>query len=638
MIDVPVLSANGTAIAHVNEDPRWPYGPPGTYDAYFDKDGNITKIVTGLGKRTKVALVGFAEPAKIGCPFDNAEWEIHSLNQHYRHQPRASRWFEIHTRRQYLSDTVPGTDYLKWLQTCPIPIYVTELYPDMPTAIQFPREDVMKAGACVWEEGRGRQYEMRDYTQSSLAIMLMAAMLEDFDQIGIYGVDLIVGTEYCLAPDTRVLTQDLRWIPAGKVSEGDRLAAFDEMPLERPGRKRGGRHWREAVVERVTTLRRPSYRLHLEDGTSVVSSAEHRWLVQSNGVQWRTTEQMARSIGHRNNNIRLVRLTDVWDEDRSWEAGYVAAAFDGEGHVGQRSVAFAQRDNAMSDEVQKALAALGFRTSRLLPTGGHLGRGDCATYSLRGGRAEILRFLGQIRPRRLLDRFSIATLGRLHAIANPRVIAVESIGAHDVVGLGTSTGTLVAEGLASHNSYQKPNMEWLIGFCQGRGYSVTRGTPRNVPREIVIPEPSALLRQTYSYGPQTKDENMLRRPMEDRAAKIVAGKDELVEALHKIEGELHANFQWIQALELHEQGKSVDMATPDGKSETIRPGQLLAFLRKRQQFCLEAKREHQEIYFRAEGELRDVHNWLTLLEAHERGAAPMWTYADGRTERIAPQR
>ena len=383
MIELPVSTVNGTMTPA--EDPCWPYGPPGTYDVHFDGE-RFTKIVTGFGKRTKVALVGFSEPSKVGCPYADESYEVWSLNQHARHQPRASRWFEIHTREQYLSDMVPGTDYLKWLQTCPIPIYVTELYPDMPTAMQVPQQEIIDAGACVWEQRRSDgQYAPRDYTQSSLVVMLMVAMLEGFDTIGIYGVDLIVGTE---------------------------------------------------------------------------------WF------------------------------------------------------------------------------------------------------------------------------------------------------------------------------HQKPNMEWFIGFCQGRGYSVTRGAPRGVGREVVIPVESALLHQNYSYGPQTAGDNPLRPLMVDRQNAIVNGKGELIDTLQQIDGELGGNFRWIQFLEKLLAGETVSWTHSDGTVEEVTPTpeSLLRLLRLRQQHCLAAKEDYHNKYQQAEGELKGVTNWLTVLEMQDRGARPKWRFVDGHEEFIKPPR
>src|SRR5512143_1390006 len=95
---------------------------PGDYDVILRTDvpdtdprrGEPLGLLHRPGRR-KVACVGFAETTKAETPYNDPSYEIWSLNQHYRYMPRASRWFEIHTRKQYTSDIVPGTDYLGWL-------------------------------------------------------------------------------------------------------------------------------------------------------------------------------------------------------------------------------------------------------------------------------------------------------------------------------------------------------------------------------------------------------------------------------------------------------------------------------------------------------------------------------------------
>ncbi len=55
--------------------------------------------------------------------------------------------------------------------------------------------------------------------------------------------------QFCVSADMRVLTADLRWIPAGEVRAGDHLAGFDEsIPVS------GRRHWRRSVVERAEVI------------------------------------------------------------------------------------------------------------------------------------------------------------------------------------------------------------------------------------------------------------------------------------------------------------------------------------------------------------------------------------------------
>jgi hypothetical protein len=155
----------------------------------------------------------------------------------------------------------------------------------------------------------------------------------------------------------------------------------------------------------------------------------------------------------------------VWDEVwlDEYDRGYLAAAFDGEGCLmfrsedsgkdrrGFKGVQFSQRDNAMWGEVQRMLGVAGFRYSVAHQTQSTLSDKGYEVLRVLGGRAEGLRFLGEIRPKRLLNLLDPAAIGGLRIIATPTLVEKRDVGLQEVVSLQTSTRTFIAEGLASHN-------------------------------------------------------------------------------------------------------------------------------------------------------------------------------------------
>ncbi len=152
-----------------------------------------------------------------------------------------------------------------------------------------------------------------------------------------------------------------------------------------------------------------------------------------------------------------MKPTGVWSEDTSWEAGYLAAAFDGEGsfihgvrgdgagHGGGQAVGivFSQRDNEMYAEVVRCLKVLGFTFREET-------RPDIRQVII-ARRHEVLRFLGSVRPRRMLAQFNFEWLCQFNALERVRVKEVRYVGMRPVAVLTTSTGTYIAEGLAAHN-------------------------------------------------------------------------------------------------------------------------------------------------------------------------------------------
>lgn len=267
----------------------------------------------------------------------------------------------------------------------------------------------------------------------------------------------------CVVPETRILTADLRHVPAGDVTVGMRLAGFEE---ERAGRGLH-RRYQEAEVLGVTRQHAPCVRVLLDDGSAVTVSRDHRWLVTTAGRRtvWKTAESLSTSD-------RIFRMTHTWTEERTYSSGYLAAAFEGEGCLATRpdgsatAITFTQKDNVMLEQVRKHLAELGYPSWERFNQ-----QSGCHTLHLAGGKANLLRFLGQIRPQRLLDKLDLNTLGsigrhdqRSVGFQHPKVVAVEDVGTLEVMVIETSSGTYIAEGLASHNC------RWLLD----RGMFITQ--------------------------------------------------------------------------------------------------------------------------------------------------------------------
>ena len=420
----------------------------------------------------KIAIVGTASTSVNEAPWKDESWQIWSLGRNSASCPRFSRWFELHTKDVLIAAGALN-QRMDFLKAAGDKLMIGhDCWPELPEARFYPWVDI------ITEFGR--------YLTSSLSNMVALAIHEGATEIGLWGVDMVCPDEYCIAPETKVLTEDLRWIPVSEVAAGDALIGFDE---EAP--KKTFRRYRRAVVEKADILTRPCYRLYMADGTQMVSSAEHRWLTYGeNDKRWKRTDELVTSHHRKGRPTRIVKLLKPWEENRSWDAGYLAAAVDGEGHLDQTTqgnntglrVGYSQKENAMSDAFKIAASALDYHFS---PAAAQRG---CIKYFLRGGRAKTFEFLGRIRPRRLLAKFDANKLGVMHSMDAVAVERAEFIGEQTVIGLKTSTGTFIAEGFASHNSHQRASCEYLLGIAVGRGIKVT------------IAKESPILRPTRIYG------------------------------------------------------------------------------------------------------------------------------------------
>jgi Family of unknown function (DUF6424) len=281
--------------------------------------------------------------------------------------------------------------------------------------------------------------------------------------------------QFCLNENVKVLTADLRWIPIGDVIIGQSLLGFDEE--SQPGLRR---RWLPSEVLATRIIERPCYDLTFDDGTEIRASAEHRWLVGHGGhhvdSSWVTTESLRverpwaiEEDARESTDMRpkILRLTEVWTQDCTRGGGYLAAAFDGEGWLTQTEdedrgrgfavavqLGFAQRSSAMLEEVERFLKERGFDYSL------RYGSDNCYRILFRTP-ADIMRLLGSVRPQRLLADFRPELLGTMQRIGTATLIRKEFAGHQPVVALTTSTGTFVAEGLASHNCADPAKVDLL---------------------------------------------------------------------------------------------------------------------------------------------------------------------------------
>jgi DNA-directed DNA polymerase III PolC len=269
--------------------------------------------------------------------------------------------------------------------------------------------------------------------------------------------------QMCVVPETKVLTADLRWIPASAIKRGDSLVGFDEIPGnkdETSVRKNNSRFYRSSTVENIEEITRPCYELEFSDGTVVQCSADHQWLCRGSEVaRWVTTERL---ILRSTQASHVIKPLSTWEENGSRDGGYISAAFDGEGSLSQRAassstqkvlnytrVSFGQRDNLMLAKVESILKESGFDFGKSVSCRGNLDD----VYSLYlCRRPEVLRFLGTFRPVRLLESFSPDKLGRMNH-ESVRLIRKDFIGDRKVIAMQTSSRTYFAEGLASHNCH-----------------------------------------------------------------------------------------------------------------------------------------------------------------------------------------
>ena len=263
----------------------------------------------------------------------------------------------------------------------------------------------------------------------------------------------------CVTPETKILTEDLRWVRAGDLKEGDGIIGFDDVP--EAGKKR---HYRRAKITYAGRKLSRVLRITLDDGQVLRCTPDHKWLVidASDTATWMSAEEMLRKARRKNGHIRLAKYWNVYDTDTSYGAGYLAGLLDGEGYLGAvartTNIGFIQNEGGVYERGVTELEARGYQVVTRAKLSG-FGNGEaCRQVAVLGGRTEPLRLLSEVRPMRLVEKLvsRIHTLS-LVAFGTPSITAVEEDGEQEIAVLSSNCQTYLAEGFAAHNT-------WVIHF------------------------------------------------------------------------------------------------------------------------------------------------------------------------------
>jgi len=270
----------------------------------------------------------------------------------------------------------------------------------------------------------------------------------------------VIGHYSCLTPGHKVLTADLKYVNVEDLKIGDKLLAFEEN-----SKGTSFRRFIESEVLRNEPSKEEVYEIKLSDGTVLESTGEHKWLVKSTHQhRWVSTEQLYNTLSSKihNGGINFNRILPVWHTDTSYEAGWLAGFFDGEGTLYQGlrkeggygkymfNITATQKEGIVEKQASSYLNKLNYKHAVIKRSKNEK---DICSINISGGVPSLLKFLGSIRPSRLLKKFNINRLGALktNMPIGIKIISIKPIGKKTVMVLTTSSQTYISEGFASHN-------------------------------------------------------------------------------------------------------------------------------------------------------------------------------------------
>lgn len=312
--------------------------------------------------------------------------------------------------------------------------------------------------------GTGRIHELQRCSTWGVEIEPEWANMHSRTQVGdatdlppywVETFDMVI-TSPCVTPDMRILTADLRWVPAGDIKVGDRLFAFNENA---PGQKVNGHalrrryEWSEVIWSEPS--RKRCVRVILEDDTVVTTTFDHPWLAHPSVGYDRQEWIEAQNLRP---GTQVLRAVKPWVEHNSWDAGWIAGMFDGEGSLtfgehGSPKMQLCQVAGPTNDAISRRLIDLGHSINQI-PRRPIEGRQQVVNTYINGGIPGLLTALGSIRPERLLSKFMNGDAAQ-STIQPERVavVAVEEMGEVEIAGIQTTSGTYICEGYLHHNTY-----------------------------------------------------------------------------------------------------------------------------------------------------------------------------------------
>lgn len=250
-------------------------------------------------------------------------------------------------------------------------------------------------------------------------------------------------SQYCTAPETPVLTLD-GWVPAADIKVGDRLVAIDEHAQTGKGT------WRKMRIAEVTrAIKFTDERVVVTTSNGqIVVHRDHQFLARDpaeslqTSLRWVPASQLVRGMV-------IKYFVKPWeDASDSWLAGLI----DGEGtlDVAVGRLQIAQNEGPVLDRLKRELTALGISFTVGLVDA----KKSAHCYTVRIGKlCDVVLLLGRLKPSRLWPRLPELFAGQLGPGHKHDAIVqeVHSIGIGDLVGLTTTTGTLITDGYISHN-------------------------------------------------------------------------------------------------------------------------------------------------------------------------------------------
>ena len=262
---------------------------------------------------------------------------------------------------------------------------------------------------------------------------------------------------------------DLTWKELDLVQIGDKILTVEENPKPNEFSTRPtSRQWKIATVTNKVYSCKPSTKISTDNGY-LIGSDEHKLLTAGRDKKWKlhfgwkNIKDIKTLIkNYPNKNLYLRFFEKPWENDKSYDAGWLSGIYDGEGNLcatsrkvrgSVASCEFSQNEGLVLERGKEILDKLGFKYSIIKKTS-NLSDG-CKALKLLGGFKETIKLLGILQPIRLIDKIP-EFINKLHigtqkTTIPSKITSIEEVGNRMLVDITTTEGTFIANGFIVHN-------------------------------------------------------------------------------------------------------------------------------------------------------------------------------------------
>ena len=206
----------------------------------------MTETVVGAAagivkcEHRKAAIIGTG-PGRRSAPWGDLSWCKWAINEIW--QPELDRHYELHPM------SVQSERDLAWLAQCPTPCYVLNLAEcdgKVKNAVQYPIQRVLAMPGA------------RDWFTSTFSYQVALAILDGFEEIGLWGVDLRLGSPR----EQTVEWAGLSWWLGYAAGRGMKVTLDGDYTWTHPGRYGYDYHYEKYAVERQMRAMRDAFLSH----------------------------------------------------------------------------------------------------------------------------------------------------------------------------------------------------------------------------------------------------------------------------------------------------------------------------------------------------------------------------------------